>query len=408
MESDFNDINWKNAQASDLIKDVSDNNSQNRFETFFKKIKKPLKTLDYLVKLIATLIILILLLELFSFCLVEGYRYLVPTDLLDIDVLKESDWIKDYVREERSFGNQYYPYLGWRRQNNFTGTYVNVDENSIRKTENPCANNNPLKIFVFGGSTVWGSGVRDSSTVPSYLSKYLCGKDMSVEVTNFGEGGFVSTQGLIALQLELRKENYPDIVVFYDGINDLYSSFQNNEAGLHQNMWDREDDFNSRKKINLQNVISNSNSMKLIKRFSMIFNTPKLNIELKKDIEDETILIYLNNIRIIKAFEKEYGFKGFYYWQPTLATKMPMSEDEKNMIPKEEIFDKLYINVTKKIKIHSEINDISNIFNNMNKTVYFDTYHLFEEGNKIVAEKIGEDIIEYVKKDKIIKNLDIL
>ena len=397
METDFKDVDWRKSKTNIPTNPSSNNCPTNRFEILFKKLKKPLKTINYLIILIATILILIILFELFSFCIIEGYRYMVPTDLLDIDVLEGSDWIKDYVREERSFGNQYYPYLGWRRKSNFTGTYVNVDENSIRRTENPCASNEPLKIFMFGGSTMWGSGVRDSSTVPSYLSKYLCNKNVPVEVANFGEGGFVSTQGLIALQLELRKENYPDIVIFYDGINDVYSYYQNNEAGLHQNMWDREDDFNSRKRINIKNIIANSNSMKIIKRFSMIFSRPKLKIKLNKNIENETISIYLNNLRIIKTLEKEYNFKGFYYWQPTLATKIPMSNDEKNMIPKEEIFDKLYINITKKIKNSKEVKDISDIFNNMNRTVYFDTYHLFEEGNKIVAEKIGEDVMKHLE-----------
>ncbi|MFH1358688.1 MAG: SGNH/GDSL hydrolase family protein [archaeon] len=393
MESYFKDIDLNSVKSKNNI----EHSKENRVENFFKKLKKPFKIIRSIIVIIAVIIVLILLLELVSFCLIEGYRYIKPTDLMDLDVLNESDWVKDYIREERSLGNQYYPYLGWRRQKNFTEEYVNVDENSIRKTENPCESEDSLKIFVFGGSTIWGSGVRDSSTIPSYLSKYLCSKNIPVKVTNLGEGGYVSTQGMIALELELRKENYPDIIVFYDGINDVYASYQINKAGSPQNVFDREADFNSRKKLNIKQNILNSNIMKLKNRF---LGKPEPVIQISPDLEDETIKLYLNNLKIIKTLEKEYDFKGFYYWQPTLATKIPMSEDEQNKIPKEEIFDKLYLNVTSKMQglaVNNQITDLSGIFNNMNKTIYFDTYHLFEEGNQIIAQRIGDDIINYVK-----------
>ena len=59
-----------------------------------------------------------------------------------------------------------------------------------------------------------------------------------------GESGYVNTQSLLALELELRGGNVPDEVIFYDGVNDVFSTFQNNEAGLPQNEQNRATEFN--------------------------------------------------------------------------------------------------------------------------------------------------------------------
>ena len=53
-------------------------------------------------------------------------------------------------------------------------------------------------------------------------------------VVNFGESGFVSTQGVIQLILELQSGNIPDLVIFYDGVNDVYAAYQSGRP-THQN-----------------------------------------------------------------------------------------------------------------------------------------------------------------------------
>src|SRR5262245_30798240 len=160
---------------------------------------------------------------------------------IHLDALAGTPWIEQYFDE--LFGSsrlEWRSYVYWRRRSPFRSTYVNVDAGGFRRSwrdPRAAASARPIRIFVFGGSTLWGMGARDDFTIPSYLAKFLAEEvpDARVEVTNFGELGYVSTQEVLSLEIALQRGDVPDIVIFYDAINDVFSSFQNGLAGSPQN-----------------------------------------------------------------------------------------------------------------------------------------------------------------------------
>jgi hypothetical protein len=56
--------------------------------------------------------------------------------------------------------------------------------------------------------------------------------------------GWVSTQSVIMLLRQLQHGNIPDVVVFYDGVNDTYAAYQQGFAGWPQNELNRVTEFN--------------------------------------------------------------------------------------------------------------------------------------------------------------------
>ena len=60
--------------------------------------------------------------------------------------------------------------------------------------------------------------------------------DGPVCVVNFGESAFVSTQGVLTLLRQLQLGNVPQLVIFYDGLNDVYSAYQSGRSDAHQNL----------------------------------------------------------------------------------------------------------------------------------------------------------------------------
>ncbi len=79
------------------------------------------------------------------------------------------------------------------------------------------------KVFVFGGSTTMGSGVRDDETIPAGIERALHAAGRTdVQVFNFGVVSYFSTQEMIALQRLLTAGIKPDVAVFVDGLNDFY------------------------------------------------------------------------------------------------------------------------------------------------------------------------------------------
>jgi hypothetical protein len=89
------------------------------------------------------------------------------------DAYNGTDWSRDYYREfSDSQSTAWEPYSYWRRLP-FEGRFINVDERGLRRTWNPAASPEDRAVWVFGGSTVWGTGVRDDHTIPSELSRLL-------------------------------------------------------------------------------------------------------------------------------------------------------------------------------------------------------------------------------------------
>ncbi|MEM7302347.1 MAG: SGNH/GDSL hydrolase family protein [Pseudomonadota bacterium] len=114
----------------------------------------------------------------------------------------------------------YRPFVGYRR-NGFKGSVVNILEDSgFRISTNHAIDNS---VWFFGGSSMWGTGATDSTTIPSlYASK------TGEQVLNLGESGYNSLQELAQLNIMLARGLRPAKVVFYDGFNDSYYHCQRN------------------------------------------------------------------------------------------------------------------------------------------------------------------------------------
>jgi hypothetical protein len=204
--------------------------------------------------------------------------------------------------------------------------------------------------------------------------------------------------------LELRKDT-PDIVIFYDGVNDMYSAYQHKKAGLPQHGAVLA---SKNKYINYVVTMYTEHSYfwqcftflknKLIcARDKSVYATDNA-IENKEELAEDVIDIYSHNIKMIHVLEKEYGFKSYFFWQPCIYTKKHLSKTEENLIgghlEKAQLYN-LEVNYSHlKLKEDPSFNDISNIFDKHNETVFIDCYHLGENGNEIIANKIGELILK--------------
>ncbi|NCU05544.1 MAG: SGNH/GDSL hydrolase family protein, partial [Chitinophagaceae bacterium] len=83
-----------------------------------------------------------------------------------------------------------------------------------------------LRIWFFGGSTMWGFNVTDEETIPSKFAKLYRTADhyqKSLEVVNYGVRAYISFQEMKLLQDRLLYEQSPDLVIFLDGLNEVVS-----------------------------------------------------------------------------------------------------------------------------------------------------------------------------------------
>lgn len=361
-----------------------------------------------------TLLILVLI-ELFF----RGWFYFKPDPdpRIQADCYQNSEWVNDYYKEFYACNvEEWDSYDYWRRKP-FSGKYINVDVNQRRKTvyenDNPIKINPDCRIFMFGGSTMWGSGVRDKYTIPSLLGAYLSKEGYYVEVINFGESGYVSTQEVITLMKQLRQQNVPNLAVFYDGINDVFSTFQQGKAGLTQNEFNRKKEFNAlkSKKRSLLVFLESLKSLATI-RFIIDLTNPdqKLNITYTDQelnmLAQETLDLYHENMRLVYSLGEQRDFKSLFYWQPTVFDKRSLSDYEKE---REQDVDFLrdFLKSVNKHVVTENINheslyyfDISDIFEDEKEPVFIDYCHVSEYGNSVIAKRMKQDIISILESEK--------
>jgi len=322
-------------------------------------------------------------------------------------IYADTDWAVAYFGSElrASQQMQWEPYVYWRRKP-FAGKLINVDDGGHRRTINHAASDAPVRVFCLGGSTMWGTGVRDAYTLPSLIARNLAGRGLrNVYVENLGESGYVTTQELILLQLRLRAGDVPDVALFYDGANDLFSAFQNGSAGLPQNERNRAKKFDMGPGRLLRRWIAKSYTMKGIDRVRRalrprsVASSPQTAAPLPTDdaaLARQAVRTYFANVRLVRALAREYGFEVVFIWQPLLPYKDPMGRWERGLyeqLGKQAAFYKEGNEEFRRVHGHNAragVHDLSRMFAGQTQDVFWDLCHVSESANRQIADRIAE------------------
>jgi lysophospholipase L1-like esterase len=345
------------------------------------------------------------------------------------DTYSDTEWASKYYKEieevEKGRTLRWQPYVYWRRTPR-RGQYINIGSDGLRKTINVSMSEGaspPIKVFMFGGSTMWGLGAGDDSTIPSIFAEVAKNKGINCEVVNFGQYAYVSTQEVIELMLQLQKGNIPDIAIFYDGVNDTFSGFQLSVPGLPHDEIRREKEFCllERKELQslaVQSAIRQLSTMRFLhgvlqKTGLRPDNFQPVPLEYEKAVADKEALAhavaetYLNNIKLVETLSRSYGFTSLFYWQPVIYTKQNLTEYERQSLEldvhypgmKEFYLDtyaalrKSSAGLDKRVAFH----DISSIFSDVHEPIFVDFNHMGGKGNSFIARRMAEDFVSCLR-----------
>jgi lysophospholipase L1-like esterase len=332
-------------------------------------------------------------------------------------------YYKELDQFEREETIRWEPYVYWRRTPR-QGEFINISPDGLRKTINlPAsgAEKPPIKVFMFGGSTIWGLGSGDDLTIPSIFSEKAKMKGIDCEVVNFGQYAYVSTQGVIQLMLQLQKGNIPDAVIFFDGVNDTFGAFQLKVPGLPFDEFRREQEFNLLESkgimlLAIQSEIRWLSTVRFLNGMLKKFDLQKDNFQTipleyqqpipdKKDLARAVVDIYANNIKMVRALSEFYGFTCLFYWQPVIYLKQHLTDYERNSIERDfnypgmkDFYLMTYQEMASSdLKNYSGFHNISEIFREITEPIFVDFNHMGEKGNRIIANRMVEDFSHLVK-----------
>jgi lysophospholipase L1-like esterase len=264
-------------------------------------------------------------------------------------------------------------------------------------------------IWMFGGSTLFGMGVPDMETIPSHVSHELnAGGRGCFEVVNLGMEGYLTDQELILLVEALKSGQRPDMVVFYDGVNEAYAAAAPGIPGRPTPHLEFES-IKARMEGSVSSALDflrNSNAVQLAR--AIVGRLRRSESSIPASAEETaraaaTLDNYQANVRVLRNLAQAFNFKVLFFWQPTLASgNKPLTPFEEQF--RSELQGSPQANSLAMLKAVNEEAErrslqggdfifLGRIFDSVQEPVYIDhLMHLGPRGNQIVAQAIARAI----------------
>ena len=216
---------------------------------------------------------------------------------------------------------------------------------------------NTYRIFIVGGSTVFGDGVENHNTIPSFLQNFYSNDEFDnikqVEVINAGINGGISKHEADLIKNKLSKMS-PDLVIVYDGWND---SKVGNYG--HAN-WG----------VKINDVSWKNRWTDICKSYNNEFD----------------VVIFLQPIL---GYEKliltDQEFTNYY-------TRIAIQKEIENL-------DKLATHLNELNSTCSSAHDLRFIMEDVTTGIYYDQGHMTPTGNKIIAKKMYEITLPIIEEN---------
>lgn len=355
---------------------------------------------------IAVTVLMLLLVELACFIGMRVLRASVFEETpgkRELAAYKGEAWAPALAREEKALrdGYDYKPYTIWR-SHPFQGQAVNIEEDGLRKTFHSHCEANEFTIWLFGGSTMRGNGSPDWGTIPSQLAELFEQAGQPACVRNFGEGAWVSTQEVTQLMLALKSETRkPNLVIFYDGANDMYVPYQSGKPNVHMNFDTIKKQFEGQHSVRDGGFgyLLQSNTAQFI--FSLAAKSAAHegdravpNSELE-GLAKASVDNYLANMDVVEGLGHQYGFNYAFFWQPVVYTshKTLVGDEEqirqsKKLSHLAEWVPRMYDNVRGQKRSH--FYDLTGAFDQANQSLFLDWCHITMTGNQLIAHRMFE------------------
>ena len=298
-----------------------------------------------------------------------------------------------WQEHEAARDTQWQPFVYFRRKP-YAGTLIHVDAHGFRATVNPTHSENQRSVWLFGGSTVWGTGVSDAHTLASELARAA-----SVQVLNFGETGYVSAQSQLAFMASLRCTDAvrPDFAVFVDGVNDVYAALQSGVAGTPQNESNRTAEFNVTRSADAfaAALLERLEGIRLLERRVR-------GVEPEREINTLAYQVARNYLAVVsqtRALAAAEGISVRFVWQPSVFDKAQPTDEERGVIGSSLARHRdLQLATTRVLKNllqnapDADVLLLDTIFDASSAPIFIDFAHTGLVGNALMAGRLAQEL----------------
>lgn len=283
---------------------------------------------------------------------------------------------------------------GWRLRDG-DSDYIDIADGERRTTQPAAALGEPVVIWFFGGSVAFGAGQRDEYTIPSALVRLAGDDGVPITVRNFGVPATVNWQSTALLIEKLAWSSPPDLIVFYDGSNDmaLQGVLESRGAGASDrqaSLFDAEFDAILR---------TRGEGAAPATDITLPHGAPSSPEELGQTAMSR----YAKGVTTARAFAAVHSVPIEHFWQPELANKEPLTEADLATLSSVN-FDRSAIDRSRAASAAARaglaalgVTDLTTTFDRTPLPIYWDAVHTNEEGAGIAADAVYAELRDQLR-----------
>jgi hypothetical protein len=302
----------------------------------------------------------------------------------------DAGWARRHREELQRKNSLYKSFVGWQTTP-MAGETINVEGRYFqRRTYNP-ATSDRKKVYFFGGSTMWGMGASDAGTIPSQFAA-LSG----IHAENFGEVGWTAHQSLMQLIRLLQAGHRPDLVAFYDGVNDVH---QKCRIELTAESHERERQFDTALR---RSLIADSFShyfapvervaQNIKRELVRAVAADEYDCHSNPDKAEAVAANLLSDWSLAKLLVEAHGGKFVALLQPVAyfsRTRLDHLDRWSLQPDKGRQYQAVYPLIRTKLAQSGEFHDLAAALD-IDEYIYIDFCHLSPNGNRYVAQRIAD------------------
>ena len=308
-------------------------------------------------------------------------------------------WAETHFAEYAEIQSTFEAFYGWSYEP-FQGQTITIDDEGKRGSFHSPAALPERSVAFFGGSTLWGVGADDSSTIPSFYGRL----NPDLNVANFGGIGFNAHQELNLLMKKFAEGYRPETIIFYDGVNDA----------LQKCHVDNSDAFGHAQETRIRQVLKDNQrwsdpplqfalqpTLKILKEAQkVLFKTsgtiPNYDCDQNSAKAEAVARSMLIDWRDAREQSERHGARFVAVLQPTAFD----SKSKTDHLQLDEVWAKQYATVYPLILglLEDEFSDLKDVFLDLraalngNEYFFIDWCHLSPNGNQIIAERIDKTL----------------
>ncbi|MBL8774605.1 MAG: SGNH/GDSL hydrolase family protein [Acidimicrobiales bacterium] len=270
----------------------------------------------------------------------------------------------------------------------FQSRYVNVT-NRVRRSYETTLPGEPLDVWFFGGSTMFGfDGQRDDHTIPSEVVRLGEAEGRPIRARNYGAQGLTNYQETQIFAQLLVSGERPDLVVFYDGINDIALQLQN--ALAHRDVAGEPGQLQSnliREAMTATGITPSDAAPSPLLPANAPVPAGEVSLD---DLVQDIVGVYGDGIELSINLGNAYGVPVLHFWQPDLLTRTPLDPGEEELLAVQGMDEMIYGSLRAfwarvRAALPEGVIDISTAFDQLDVPVLSDIVHVNEDGARAVA-----------------------